>query len=127
MSKFAKNLSWIFAGNIVHAILQFLLNILIARVLTTADYGLINYSASLIAFFTSLGTLGFNGIITKKISDEEDKAEEYLGSAIIYRLIFSIFAIISLQIIVRIFDPSNTKLHTVVFFQSITIFLERLI
>ncbi|CAH1057994.1 flippase [Paenibacillus pseudetheri] len=122
MSKFAKNLSWIFAGNLVHAILQFLLNILIARVLTTADYGLINYSASLIAFFTSLGTLGFNGIITKKISDEEDKAEEYLGSAIIYRLIFSIFAIISLQIIVRIFDPNNTKLHTVVFFQSITIF-----
>ena len=121
MSKFTKNISWIFAGNVVHAIFQFLLNIYVARVLTTSDYGLINYAASLIAFFTALGTLGFNGIITKKFADSEEKADEYIGSAIIYRLIFSAFAVIILQLIVRISEPDNSTLHLVVLCQSITI------
>lgn len=47
-SKFLKNLSWIFIGNIIHAVLQFLMGIIAARILTTGDFGTINYSASLI-------------------------------------------------------------------------------
>ena len=114
MSKFKQNVSWIFAGNIAHAILQFLLNIYVARVLGTADYGLINYAASLIAFFTSIGTLGFNGIITKKFADNEEKADEYIGSATVYRLLFSMLSVIILQVIGRLTEPNNTTLHWVV-------------
>lgn len=121
MNKFVKNVSWIFIGNVSHAILQFLLDIFVARVLTTGDYGIINYSASLTAFFISIGTLGFNGIITKKFSDGEEKAEEYLGSAIFYRVIFSLIAIVSLQLIVRVSEPENTVLQAVVLCQSIRI------
>ena len=121
MSKFKRNISWIFAGNVAHAFFQFLLNIYVARVLTTEDYGLINYAASLIAFFSSLGTLGFNGVITKKFADDEEKKDEYIGSAVVYRLLFSIVAVIILQLIVRLTEPNNTTLHLVIFCQSLTI------
>ena len=121
MSKFKKNISWIFFGNLIHAILQFLLNIFVARTFTTVDYGMINYSASFILFFTSLGTLGFNSIITKNISDDESKDSEFLGSAILYRLFISIIAVIILQIIIRISEPSNTELQLIVLIQSLSI------
>ena len=68
---FKRNVGWIFIGNVAHAVLQYLLNIYIARVFSTDDYGLINYAASLIAFFTSVGTLGFSGIIIKSFSEDE--------------------------------------------------------
>lgn len=119
MNKFKQNVSWIFAGNVAHAILQFLLNIYVAKVFGTADYGLINYAASLIAFFTSIGTLGFNGIITKKFADNEEKADEYIGSATVYRLLFSILSVIILQVIARLTEPNNTTLHWVVLGQSL--------
>ena len=77
-NKFIQNVGWIFIGNLIHAVLQFLLNIYIARVFTTDSYGLINFSASMIAFFSSIGTLGFNGIITKKFADDESSAGCYL-------------------------------------------------
>lgn len=120
-NRFIKNLSWIFVGNIVHAILQFSLNIYVARILSTSDYGLINYVASLIAFFISVGTLGFNGVITQKFAEYEENAGEYLGSAILARILFSLFSVISLQIIVHISEPDNKLLHIIVLCQSLTV------
>ena len=89
--KFLKNLSWIFIGNIIHAVLQFLMGIIAARILTTGDFGTINYSASLIAFFTAVGTLGFNYTITKHYAEEEDSVGIYTGTAVLYRLITALF------------------------------------
>lgn len=121
-NKFIKNLSWIFVGNLVHAVLQFLLNVFVARVYTTENYGLINYSSSLIAFFSSVGTLGFTGIITKYFAADEKNTGEYLGTAITARMVFSIFAIIVLQIIVRTTSQNEPELALIVFCQSLSIF-----
>lgn len=118
---FKSNLGWIFIGNIIHAVLQFILNIYIARVFTTDTYGLVNYSASIVAFFTSIGTLGFDGIITKKFAEDESKAGDYLGTAVAGRLIFSIFAIVALQVFVRFFNSSDKELPLIVFFQSLSL------
>lgn len=118
---FKRNVGWIFIGNVAHAVLQYLLNIYIARVFSTDDYGLINYAASLIAFFTSVGTLGFSGIIIKSFSEDEKNTGKYLGSAIGARLMFSVGAIVLLQVIVRTANSEDTMLPTIVFYQSISI------
>lgn len=118
---FKRNVGWIFIGNVAHAVLQYLLNIYIARVFSTDDYGLINYAASLIAFFTSVGTLGFSGIIIKSFSEDEKNTGKYLGSAIGARLMFSVGAIVLLQVIVRTANSEDAMLPTIVFYQSISI------
>lgn len=120
-SKFVRNIGWIFFGNLIHAVLQFALNIYVARAFSTDEYGLINYSASLITFFSSVGTLGFNGIITKKFAEDENNSSVYLGTGMIARAVFSLFAIVILQLFVRMSDDSNNRLAEIVFFQSIAI------
>lgn len=121
MNVFRKNLSWIFFGNIVHAIFQFALNILCARCFGSDDYGLINYSASLIAFFTAVGTLGFNGVITKFFALDEKEAGKYLGTAIMARIIFSLISIILLQVIAFYDKASDSRLQIIIFCQSLQI------
>ena len=120
-SKFTRNLSWIFFGNIAHAILQFLLNIVCARAFGTNDYGLINYGASLIVFFTALGTLGFHGVITRFFAEEEDKVGELIGTTIFSRVVLSIISIILLQIIIFFSGNADSQIRLIVFCQSLQI------
>lgn len=120
-NRFLKNISWIFFGNLTHSILSFLLNIFIARKFSTNDYGIMNYSTSLIAFFITLGTLGFDSTITKKFAENEDNCGEYLGSTITIRCIYSVFSIFILQIIVRALNCDDRLLHTISLVQSFTI------
>ena len=120
-SRLVKNVSWIFFGNLIHAILAFLLNILVARILNLNDNGMLTYAASWIAFFTSVGTLGFHGIISREFSKNEAKANDYIWSCIAGRLVFSVIAIIVLQIIVRISSPNEHTLHIIVLCQSMSI------
>jgi len=120
-SKFTRNLGWIFFGNIAHAILQFLLNIVCARAFGTNDYGLINYSASLIAFFTAIGTLGFHGVITRFFAEDEKKAGELIGTGVFARAVLSIISIILLQIIVSFSGKADPQTRLIVFCQSLQI------
>lgn len=120
-SRLVKNVSWIFLGNVAHAILSFLLNIVVARILSLNDNGMLTYAASWITFFTSVGTLGFNGIISREFSKDESRGNEYLWSCITARILFSIFAIVALQIIARISSPDEPELHIIILCQSMQI------
>ena len=120
-SRLAKNVSWIFFGNLAHAILAFLLNILVARILDLNDNGMLTYAASWITFFTSVGSLGFKGIISREFSKNEGRANDYLWSCITARLVFSVLAIIALQVIVRISSPNDPTLQLIVLCQSMSI------
>lgn len=120
-SRLTKNVSWIFAGNVIHAIFAFLLNIFVARMLTLNDNGLITYSTSWINFFTAVGTLGFNAIISREFSKNEENANQYIWSCIGARVAFSIVAIVLVQFIVFISSPRERLLHIIVLCQSSTI------
>ena len=120
-SRLRKNVSWIFFGNVAHAILSFLLNVYVARILSLNDNGILTYAASWVAFFTAVGTLGFNGIISREFSKDETKGNDYLWSCITARIVFSFVAIITLQAIVRVSSPSEPNLHIIVLCQSMQI------
>ena len=120
-SKFTRNLSWIFFGNIAHAVLQFLLNIVCARAFGTNDYGLINYGASLIALFAAVGTLGFQGVITKFFAEDEEKAGELIGTSVVARAIISVVSIIFLQVIISFSGKTESQIRLIVFCQSLQI------
>lgn len=120
-SKFVKNLSWIFAGNLAHAFLQFGMNILAARMLDPSAYGTINYSASLIAFFSSIVTLGFNYTVTKHYAENEEMSGEFTGSAIGSRVVAAIMSIILIQVVISFTDSNDPLIRIVVLLQSATI------
>lgn len=120
-SRLVKNVSWIFFGNVAHAILAFILNIIVARLLSLNDNGMLTYASSWITFFSSVGTLGFHGVISREFSKDERRGNEYLWSSISARVLFSFLAIIALQLIARISSPDESVLHIIILCQSMQI------
>lgn len=120
-SRLIKNVSWLFFGNILHAILSFLLNVYVARKVTLDANGLLNYALSIITFFTSIGTLGFNATITRNFSLDIDKHNTYLWTGMISRFIFSVICMIVLQTFICLNNPNDLILQGIVFCQSFSL------
>lgn len=120
-SPLVNNVSWIFVGNVLHAIFQFLINVFVARFLSESEYGIINYSISFVALFLAISTIGFNGVITKKFAENENDAGKYIMSAIVFRLLVSIFSIFLIQFVAYIHNSDDVNIRTILFVQSFLI------
>lgn len=117
---FFLNLSWIFGGNVVHAILNFLLSIVAARFLTRADYGAMNYAIAWVALYNSIASLGFNSVINKYTTDDIEESNVYLWTAIIGRCVASIFGIIVTVVTVYYVNNKDAKILGIAFIQALT-------
>ena len=109
-----RNAGWLMGGKIMHMVLSFLISILTARYLGPGNYGLINYAAAYVTFFTAFCTLGINSVIVKNFIDHPDEEGETIGTTLILRLISSIFSICAILGIVSIVDANQPVTLTVV-------------
>lgn len=99
-SKNIKNASWIIAEQVYQMILSLVLSVISARYLGPAQYGELQYTASFIVFFTSITTLGMEGVVIKKMVAYPQKEGLYLGSCMAFRFVSSIFSSIAILLIV---------------------------
>lgn len=120
-NKFIKNVSWIFIGNVVHAVLSFLLGIYVARELSKADYGIINYAASWIAFFTAGAGLGFNSVINKFFSEDVQESGKYISVTIVSRAIISVVSVLCIAVIIFLSNGTNDEIVIITVIQSFSI------
>lgn len=117
-SKSIKNSGWIIGQQIFQMVLQLVVGIITARYLGPSNYGSLNYTASFVTFFTSIATLGMEGVIIKKLIDNPNDEGTYIGSCMGLRLFASILSIITVSIIVYILNPSDYLKLILVFLQS---------
>ena len=75
-NRVVKNAGWIIGARIVQALLSFVIGMLTARFLGPSNYGLINYAASIVAFFTPLMELGITNIIVHQLIEYNDREGE---------------------------------------------------
>lgn len=118
---FLENMSWIFIGNVAHAILSFLINILVARSLTTNDNGIINYATSWISFYNAIAALGINSVINKFTTDDIKKSNKYLFTAICFRVISGIIGTILVIVTVFIVNPTENTILAISGIQALSI------
>ena len=104
---FLGNMSWIFLGNVAHAVLSFLINIVVARYLTTNDNGIINYAGSWISFYNALAAMGVNSIINKFTTEDMDESNSYLTTAIVFRVISGIIGAGLVVVTVLMINPGE--------------------
>ena len=78
--RFLANTGWIVSERIYQMLISLVVGVITARYLGPANYGIINYAASFIAFFSSICTLGLEGIIVKELVDNPEREGEILGS-----------------------------------------------
>lgn len=118
------NASWMIFQQIYYMVLSLVVGALSARYLGPSNYGVLNYSSSILSFFTIISKLGLDAIVISEMIKNPEKQGSYLGSALIARLLVSILSVGLVTVIVRILEPDNELLHLVTFLQSISIVMQ---
>ena len=116
-----RNAKWMIAEQMVQMLISLILGVLTARYLGPSNYGVINYCAAYVAFFTSVCTLGLEGIIIKELVNHRDEEGEIVGTGILMRLAASAISIVSILVILLFMDPGNTLVLKVAFLQSLVL------
>lgn len=122
-SRVINNAFWIIGCRIVQAVLALLVNMMTARYLGPANYGLINYAAALVTFFTPIMRLGLDGVLVQEIITDIEKEGEKLGTAIVLNLLSGCACIASIMMFVSVANPFEKDTLIVCFlYSSILIF-----
>lgn len=120
-NRFIKNTGWLVGGKVFQMLISLVITSITARYLGPNNYGLMNYTNAYISFFSSLCTLGLNGIIVKELVSNRENEGEILGTALIMRLVCSMISMISIYFLLLNINNSNKELVMVGMLQSISI------
>lgn len=123
-NRFLNNASWMIGGKIFQMVIFLFIGMMIARYLGPSNYGILSYSASLVAFFTSLCTLGLNGIIIKVFVSDQENQGIAIGTAITMRLTSSLISMITILILISILKPNDNVLLLISFWQSLSLMFQ---
>lgn len=102
-----KNMSWMVGERLVQMCVGFIISLISARYLGPTNYGVINYTLAFVTFFTSLSSLGLDGIIINRIVSESENQGKILGTALVMRLISSALSWISIILILFFLHPNE--------------------
>ena len=92
-TKILNNAKWIIVCKAAQSLLQMVIGMLCARYLGPANYGLINYAASVMAFFIPLMQLGFNATLVRELIDSPEREGEILGTSLMMQLVSGVVCI----------------------------------
>lgn len=81
------NAKWIIGCKITQSLLQMVIGMLSARYLGPANYGLVNYAASVVAFFIPVMQLGLQATLVQECVGQPEKEGEILGTSLVMNLI----------------------------------------
>ena len=76
------------------AVLQLVIGMLMARYLGPANYGLINYAKSIMAFFIPITMLGIDATIIRELIQEPEKEGEILGTSMVMSFLAGISSMV---------------------------------
>ncbi len=122
-NRLLNNVSWIFFGNVAHALLKFVLDAVVARLLSLNDNGMLTYASSLISFVSVICGFGFSSVITREFVEDEENTGRLLSSCVLAQIVAGAVAIGVLQVIIRFMAPNEPELYPIVFLQSLTTIL----
>lgn len=117
-NKFFSNTIWIVFGKAFQMVLQLVVGMITARYLGPANYGVIGYTASYVAFFLNFSNLGFCNIAVKELLDNPEKQGNILGTMIGFRIFSSLLSALIIVLLVYILDDGDTLIIKVAFLQS---------
>ncbi|MBQ7800874.1 MAG: flippase [Oscillospiraceae bacterium] len=121
--RMARNAFWLIGARVYHVAVNLVVSLLMAQYLGPANYGLINYAASFTALFTSVCTLGINGILVNELIHDERKGV-LIGSSIGLRLCSSLCSVITIVALAYALNPDEPTTVWVVLIYSTTLIFQ---
>ena len=96
-NKIFTNATWIIGCRVVQAILNIMISMMTARYFGPSNYGLINYAASVVAFFVPIMQLGFRSTLVREFISRPNEEGDVLGTSIVMNVFSAIFCMIGVS------------------------------
>lgn len=109
LRKIISNVAWLFFEKILRLGVSIFVVALLARYLQPEQFGILNYSISLVSIFTVISALGLNGIVVRDLINKPNNTNVILGTAFILRISSAFAAYIILTISIFILRPDNEE------------------
>lgn len=93
-NKVFQNAKWIIAGKIIQSVIQLVVGMLTARYLGPSNYGLINYAASVVAFFVPVMQLGLQATLVQEYVDTPEQEGKIIGTQLVMNMVAAVACII---------------------------------
>src|SRR3990172_11146357 len=93
-------------GRFITSGVTFLVTILVARQFGVEGYGEFTKIMAYVAYFYLVADFGFNAVVLKKISQQEEKTEELFSNLLGLRVLTAVFLIFIALVIIS-FSPYN--------------------
>lgn len=103
------NAVWMIGCRVVESVLHLVIIMLTSRYLGPANYGIINYAASLVAFVLPLMQLGIRNIMIKEMVDAPEQRGAILGTGLCMNLISSVLCVIGVTAFALVANPGEPQ------------------
>lgn len=100
--RYAANISWLMGEKILRMSVGLFVGIWVARYLGPKQFGLLNYAQSLVFLFTTIATLGLDGIVVRELVKDESRRDKLMGSAFGLKLFGAIIILPLLALAVQL-------------------------
>ena len=113
-----KNAGWLMSEKVYRLILHLVVTALVVRYLGPERYGQFMYILSFVLLFTPLVDLGTNGILVRDLTAGKHSKEVVLGSALLLKVIGSLIAIVTLNIVAWMIGKDEKVILFLIFIMS---------
>lgn len=96
-SKVGDNAKWIIVCKAAQSLLQLVIGMISARYLGPANYGLINYAKSVVAFVVPVTKLGMDCTLVREFVEEPEREGEILGTSLLMSILSSFVAMLGVM------------------------------
>lgn len=125
-NKVVKNASWIIACKIVQALIALVIGMITARYLGPANYGLISYASSVIAFAVPIAQLGLRNVLVEQIVSHPEREGQTVGTSLIMSVTAGLFCIIGCLAFVSIANAGEHDTMLVCGLYSVSLIFQML-
>lgn len=91
IEKIFRNASWVIVSKLLQSVFALIISLLTARYLGPANFGLINYAASIVTFVFPISQLGLNNTLVQELTQDLKGEGRILGTSICMSSISALF------------------------------------
>lgn len=108
------NTGWLLLDRISKIVLGLVIGIWMARALGPAQFGQFNYAIAYVALFSSIATLGLDGIVVRNLVISPDATDAISGSAFMLKITGSLLAVVLCITSIFFVEPENPRIRVLV-------------
>jgi PST family polysaccharide transporter len=118
------NSAWLLLDRVIRLVLGLVIGIWMARVLGPDMFGRFNYALAFVALFSSVASLGLDGVVVRNLVNAPEAAGHTLGSALLLKLAGSLLGIILCIASILLVNPDDYGIQILVAVISLGMFFQ---